>query len=302
MHFVNMMMAHAIPLFPRALIQRFSRRYIAGQDLTQAAARIQRLNEEGFPVTVDILGESVTTAHEADIVMREYEAALEAIERLQLRATISIKPTAMGMHIDSGSCQSRIQHLLHRANQLGTEVCLDMEDISCTQMEIDLFLALSRQHKNIGIAIQAYLKRTHQDLDVLIGAQARLRICKGIYVEDPVHLVKGASSDRSAINPHFLSHATRCFESGHFLSIATHDRLLIEAVLALAKQLGIQTDRFEFQMLLGVCEALRNDLLARGFQVRIYVPYGKDWYGYSIRRLKENPRIAGYLAQALINF
>lgn len=300
MHFFNVMMAHAIPFLPRALIQRVSRRYIAGQDLNQAISRIQRLNEDAFPVTVDVLGESATTAEQADAKMKEYEAVLAEIVRLQLRASISVKPTAMGILLDFRQCQARIERLLHLARAAATDVCLDMEDVGCTQREIDLFLALSSQHDNLGLAVQAYLKRTYRDLDVLLLNKSQLRICKGIYVEHPLHLVEEACKDRSAINSHFMAHVKRCFEARAFVAIATHDRKLIDMVLALVQRLDIGADQFEFQMLLGVCELLRDELRAQGFQVRIYVPYGQDWHGYSVRRIKENPQIAGHLVRALI--
>jgi proline dehydrogenase len=127
-----------------------------------------------------------------------------------------------------------------------------------------------------------------------------LRLCKGIYQEDPSHLVDNAWRDRAAINPHFLAHLSHCFEANSFVAIATHDKALIEQTIALAEDRGIARSRFEFQMLLGVCEPLRDTLLAQGFGVRIYVPYGKDWYGYSTRRLKENPRIAGHILRAML--
>jgi proline dehydrogenase len=294
------MMAHAIPFLPRALIQRVSRRYIAGHDLPQAVARIEQLNAKGYPVTVDVLGESVATPSQAEAMAGQYDAVLEAISDHRLRASISITPTAMGMLIDGQTCRARIERLLRRAAACDTGVCLDMEDLSCTQLEIDLFRGLRQHHENVSLALQAYLHRTYDDLHTLLGDKTQLRLCKGIYVEEREHLVDGAWKDRSAINPHFLAHVQRCFESATYVSVATHDRALIDAVLALAKRLGTRSDQFEFQMLLGVCEPLRDELHEMGLQVRIYVPFGKDWYGYSTRRIKENPQIAGYLARALI--
>jgi proline dehydrogenase len=143
------------------------------------------------------------------------------------------------------------------------------------------------------------MQRTYQDIEPLLSSQSPLRICKGIYVEDRAHLVDGAWQDRKAINQHFLNHVERCFATGSFVAIATHDAQLIEDVIALTKRYGVAKKAFEFQMLLGVCEPLRDRLLAAGFNLRVYVPYGKDWYGYSTRRIKENPSIAGHILKAV---
>lgn len=302
MHFFNVMMARAIPLVPRFLVQRISRRYIAGADLNQAVARIRQLNEQGFPVTVDVLGELVTTPGHADAMLDEYRQVLQAIGRERLQATISVKPSAMGLLLEAGACGERLEQLLAAASAHMTSICLDMEDASCTQAEIDLFRHLVRHHRNVHLAVQAYLRRTHEDIGLLLQLHAPLRICKGIYVEKPSHLVDGALNDRSAINPHFLAHVSRCFEAGTFVAIATHDAALVHEVIQLANRMEISASQFEFQMLLGVCEPLRDRLRAMGFTVRIYVPYGKDWYGYSTRRIKENPRIAGHLLRALIGY
>lgn len=300
MHFFNVLMAHAIPLVPRFVVQRLSRRYIAGADLAQAVTRIRQLNAQGFPVTVDVLGESVTTPGQADAIAEEYQQVLQAIGREQLQATLSVKPSAVGLLLDAMACGERLEQLLASAATHATSICLDMEDASCTQAEIDLFGSLARRHRNVHLAVQAYLRRTHEDMGFLLGRQAPLRICKGIYVEKPSHLVDGALNDRAAINPHFLAHVSRCFEAGNFVAIATHDAALVQAVIQLAKRMAIDATRFEFQMLLGVCEPLRDQLRATGFTVRIYVPYGKDWYGYSTRRIRENPQIAGHLVRGLM--
>jgi proline dehydrogenase len=174
-----------------------------------------------------------------------------------------------------------------------------MEDVACTQKEIDLFARLELDHDNVGLALQAYLKRTYGDIDRLLRNRSTIRICKGIYVEERVHLVDRAREDRAAINVHFINHVSRCFKAGAFVAIATHDTALIDDVIAVVRREGVDRTAFEFQMLLGVCEPLRDKLLGMGFNVRIYVPYGKDWYGYSTRRIKENPSIAGHVIKAM---
>lgn len=297
MHFLNVAMARAIPYVPSSLIHCAARGYVAGQNLAQAIPRIQRLNLEGFPVTIDVLGEPVTTTAHADAMVSEYAILLAAIDRNQLLATVSIKPSAMGMLLDGEGCRQRIEGLLRQAEAGKTEIFLDMEDVSCTQLEIDLFMDFRERDENLGLAVQAYLKRTFQDLDHLLADQQSIRLCKGIYVENSIHLVEGALQDRRAINTNFLAQVNLCFEAGSYVAVATHDQSLIEAILALVKKKRVASTRFEFQMPLGVCEALRNRLRDLGYQVRIYVPYGSAWYGYSVRRITKNPWIAGHPPQ-----
>ena len=300
MQFLNTLVAHAIPWLPRALVQKISRRYIAGDDLAQAVARIRQLNAQGFSVTVDVLGETVATAQQAESTAHAYQQVLHAIQHHGLDAGISVKPTALGLLLDRQECAQRLERLAASAAQHLTGVCIDMEDASCTQLEIELFSQLTTRYGNISLALQAYLRRSYQDIEPLLRPGNSLRICKGIYREPPAHLVDAAGRDRSAINPHFLAHVARCLDTGTFVGIATHDAALLEQVVALVRSKRADPAQFEFQMLLGVCEPLRDRLLGMGFKVRIYVPFGKDWYGYSIRRMKENPRIAGHVARALV--
>ena len=299
MQSLNALLAHAIPWIPRALIQKISQRYIAGDDLAQAVARIRRLNAQGFSVTVDVLGETVSTAEQAERTAGQYQQVLQAIQDHGLDATISVKPTALGLLLNQGECEGRLQRIVGFAAHHKTAVCIDMEDASCTQMEIDLFSHIKARYRNVNLALQAYLRRTHQDIEPLLNHGNSLRICKGIYNEERSQLVDDAWRDRSAINSHFLAHVARCFDSGTFVGVATHDAVLVEQVVALARGRSVDRTKFEFQMLLGVCEPLRDRLLGIGYSVRIYVPYGKDWYGYSVRRMQENPRIAGHVARAI---
>jgi proline dehydrogenase len=176
-----------------------------------------------------------------------------------------------------------------------------MEDVTCTQRTLDLFAEAEAIGADVGIALQAYLRRTYSDIAPLQRRKSRLRICKGIYAEDEAHLVSGAALDRSAINAHFVQHVSSALQAGSFVAIATHDEALINSLISWIRCQQIESTRFEFQMLLGVCESLRERLRAMGFQVRVYVPYGRDWYGYSTRRIKENPRIAGYVLRALLS-
>ncbi|MBW8722766.1 MAG: proline dehydrogenase family protein [Polaromonas sp.] len=301
MSLLNTLVASAIPLAPRALIRKVSRRYIAGDTVADVIKRVAALNAAGFSATVDVLGETVESLSQADNTASEYLKVLEAIARDGLRANISVKPTALGLLLGATHCERNLECLLNAAKGHSTFVRIDMEDSSCTQREIDLLLRIkSRGYGNVGLVVQAYLKRTDNDITPLLGTHENLRICKGIYVEGREHLVEDAWRDRRAINPHFLRQVARCFGSGTFVGVATHDEDLIDQVIALAGGQGIAKTAFEFQMLLGVRESLRDRLLAAGYAVRIYVPYGKDWYGYSMRRIKENPRIADHLLRALL--
>ena len=296
----NAMAVRAIPWIPRALVRKISRRYIAGATLAEALARVSCLNDQGFAATLDVLGEAATSLAHARRATDDSLRVLEAVHASGLRSTLSVKPSAFGLLLDAERCYALLDEVLLMAVRFSNAVCLDMEDAACTQREIDLFMALKARHPHVELALQAYLRRTPADLDRLMPTCGSLRICKGIYREAPEHLVDGANDDRATINPHFLAHVARCFATGVFVAVATHDRALIDEVIALASKTGTDPAAFEFQMLLGVCEPLRDSLRQKGFAVRIYVPFGADWYGYSTRRLKENPRIAGHVARALL--
>ena len=300
MQLLDTLVARAIPWIPRALIRKISRRYIAGDTLAEALVRVRQLNAQGFSATLDVLGETVLTLQQAQATAAAYVEVLDAIQAHGLQANISIKPSALGLLLDTQQCEQLTGHILDCAQRHQNSICLDMEDVRCTQMEIDLFVRLKARSGCIALALQAYLHRTYEDIEPLVRDASTLRICKGIYVEDRSHLVKDAWKDRSAINAHFLKHVARCFDTGSFVGIATHDATLIGQIVERVRRDGIGRSQFEFQMLLGVCEPLRDQLLAMGFNVRVYVPFGEDWYGYSTRRLNENPRIAGYVAKALI--
>jgi len=300
MRILNTMAAHAIPLVPRSLIRKISRRYIAGEALCDARTRIRALHMAGFRTTVDVLGEIASSSDQAESMARDYLDLIEALGADNESAELSIKLTALGMHLDEDACMARVSVILRSAAAHGLSACIDMEDIHCTQKTLDAFSTLEANGYTIGIALQAYLRRTDDDIVPLLARRSRLRICKGIYAEASEHLVDGASRDRRAINAHFARHVSHAIQAGSFVGIATHDARLIDSLTHWLQRERIDRSRFEFQMLLGVCEPLRDTLLAQGFNVRVYVPYGRDWYGYSTRRIKENPRIAGYILAAMI--
>ncbi|WP_175853419.1 proline dehydrogenase family protein [Burkholderia anthina] len=300
MRIFNTMAACAIPLVPRSLIRKISRRYIAGETLCDARARIQALHAAGFRTTVDVLGETASSSDQAESMARDYLELVQALGAQNEPTELSIKLTALGLHLDEDACMARVSAILRAAASQGIRACIDMEDVSCTQKTLDAFLELESDGYPVGLALQAYLKRTDDDIVALQARKSRMRICKGIYAEAKAHLVEGASTDRAAINAHFVRHVSTAIQAGSFVGIATHDAQLIAALTRWLQREQIDKARFEFQMLLGVCEPLRDALLGQGFNVRVYVPYGRDWYGYSTRRIKENPRIAGYVLAAMI--
>jgi proline dehydrogenase len=297
---INRWMAHAIPFIPRALLQRVSRRYVAGETLADAVACVRQLAEAGCTATVDVLGEVTRSLAQATQTADQYIALLDALHRAGQRAHLSLKPTAFGLLIDAAHCEAQIERVLQAAEEHGSFVRLDMEDLRCTQGEIKLLARLRQRHAHVGLVLQAYLRRSHDDISQLARPRENLRICKGIYAEDPAQLVPDAARDRRAINPHFVQHVRRCFEAGCFVGIATHDEALVDELIALVRAMAVDRSRFEFQMLLGVCVPLRDRLLRQGFPVRIYVPCGRDWIGYGTRRIKENPAIARQLLKGML--
>jgi proline dehydrogenase len=300
MRILNTMAAYAIPLVPRSLIRRISRRYIAGESLCDARTRIHALHAAGFRTTVDVLGETASSFDQAESMTRDYLDLIQALDSENELTELSIKLTALGLHLNEDECTARVSTILRAAASRGISACIDMEDVSCTGKTLEAFLRLEAGGLPVAIALQAYLTRTYSDIVLLQTRKSRMRICKGIYAEAKEHLVDGASRDRTAINTHFVRHVSSAIHAGSFVGIATHDAQLIDSLIDRLQRDGIDRSRFEFQMLLGVCEPLRDALLAQGFNVRVYVPYGHDWYGYSTRRIRENPRIAGYILAAMM--
>jgi proline dehydrogenase len=301
MRILNTMAARAIPFVPRSLIRKIARRYIAGETFHEARARIQALHAAGFRTTVDVLGETASSPDQAESMTRDYLDLVEALGSENEPTELSIKLTALGLHLDEDACMARVSLILQAAASQRISACIDMEDIRCTQKTLDAFLKVEASGYPVGIALQAYLTRTNDDIVPLQARKSRMRICKGIYAEANEYLVDGASNDRAAINVHFARHVSSAIQAGSFVGIATHDAQLIDTLTAWLRRERIDRSRFEFQMLLGVCEPRRDALLAQGFNVRVYVPYGHDWYGYSTRRIKENPRIAGYILAAMMS-
>ena len=285
----------ALPALPRSVVGRVSAPYIAGPTLNDARRTVASLNACGKAATVDVLGEEITKPAEAQAIADAYHAVLAAIESDTLDANVSVKLTGLGLKLDLGLCRELLESLVRDASARGTFVRIDMEDSTC----VDDTLALYRELRhtgldNVGIVLQAYLKRTLADISDLADLRPSVRLCKGIYVEPPTL----AFQDGDVIRRAYVSALDALLAQGCRVGIATHDERLIEA--ALQRVVGLDRSAYEFQMLLGVREARATELVTAGHRLRVYVPYGRRWYEYSLRRLQENPAMAGVIAKATL--
>jgi proline dehydrogenase len=284
-----------LPAVPRRVVQRLSGRYIAGPTLEDARHTVASLNAEGKYATVDVLGEEVTEAGEAESIANAYHNALEAIDGDQLESNISVKLTALGLKIDHDLCRALLGEVVEDAASRETFVRIDMEDSSCTDDTIALYRELREAgRENVGIVLQSRLKRSLADVDALGGLQPNVRVCKGIYVEPPGIAYQG----REHVRESYLQILDALLEGGSYVGIATHDEWLIER--SLPRLAGLGRKEYELQMLLGVREERASSLVAEGHRVRVYVPYGQKWYEYSLRRLQENPALAGMIARETV--
>lgn len=298
---LNKMIAGILPHMPKKLVWLFSKQYIAGETLDEAIANVKRLNTEGIAATIDVLGEFITTLKEAEANKQEYLQVIEAVEKAGLDANFSLKPTFFGLLLDKEVAYQHIRAVVARAAYYKNFVRIDMEDSPCTDMEIEIYRRLKEEFpKSVGLVVQAYLKRTLQDIKNLKSIHSsdspvNLRLCKGIYVEPETIAYKGYRE----INSHYLEDLDYMLGEGMYPAIATHDLPVVEGAYRLIEKHQVAADKYEFQMLYGVTPALRKSILDKGHKMRVYVPFGKQWFGYSTRRLKENPKMAGVIIKAL---
>ena len=297
MSIVDRFIASTLPFVPKPIVKRVAGRYIAGETDDDAMRVAADLNRRGFRSTVDLLGEHIQTLEEAHPALRQYMRLLETIAERKIDSTVSLKLTQFGLKIDRDACLSLVDSIVTRAATFGNFVRIDMEDSSCTTGTIETFRSLRQKHSNVGIAMQAYLRRTANDVASLEALKPNVRLCKGVYVESP----EIAFRQMSAINANYVSILERLLRNGSYVGIATHDETIVREAKRIIRELNLPTSAYEFQMLLGVNEALRDRLVAEGHPLRIYIPFGKEWYAYSVRRLRENPRIAGYVLKAMLS-
>lgn len=283
---------------PEKVVWLFSKKYIAGKTLQSAIDTVKQLNSKGIYATLDVLGESVNTKEEAVEAKQKALDVFDAIVKNKLMANLSIKPTQMGLAIDKEFAYQQILELVKRASSINNFVRIDMEDSPYTDITLEVYKRIYAEYKNVGVVLQAYLKRTSNDTIVLNKNGTNYRLCKGIYVE-PVTI---AYKDKQAIRDNYVKCLELMLKNGNYVGIATHDKYLIDKAYELIKDLKIPKDKFEFQMLLGVREDLRDKINKDGYKIRIYVPFGNDWYKYSVRRLQENPNMAGHIVKEFFAF
>jgi proline dehydrogenase len=295
MHLLNKLVVATIPAVPKSIVRQFANRYIAGETLADAIRCVRQLNGEGVCATLDVLGEDV--AVEADAVMSRTQSVevLHAIARENLDSNLSIKLTSLGLKLGTGFCTENVREILKVAASYGLFVRFDMEDSSCTTDTIGTFRTLQKEFPNTGIVLQAYMRRGEADVDLLVQTKTNFRLCKGIYKERPEVAFQG----REEVQQNFLSLLGKMLHAGSYVGIATHDSVLVEGAERMVKEHRLRRDQYEFQMLLGVRPELRRRLVRDGHKVRLYVPFGQHWYGYSTRRFKENPEVAGYVFKAI---
>jgi proline dehydrogenase len=282
-----------LPVVPRGIVRRISDRYIAGTEIEDACRVVKELNEHGKTATIDVLGEESSGRREALGIVRAYHDVFEAIERQRLDSNVSVKLTALGLNLAYELCRRNIETVVRHAAESGNFVCIDMEDSSTTSDTLQIYRELREAGlDNVGIVLQAYLRRTIRDIRALAPYRPNVRICKGIYVEPPLIAYQGFEE----VQQNFVQSLAELLRTGAYVGIATHDKFLISEGLRLVQEHGLTPEEYEFQMLLGVTPHAGNRLVRDGHRLRVYVPFGREWYHYSVRRLQENPKIAGYIA------
>ncbi|NIL99667.1 MAG: proline dehydrogenase [Acidobacteria bacterium] len=299
MGLIDRTISMTLPVVPKPVVRYFSRPYIAGTTMADALNVVRELGEQGATSTLDVLGEFVSRDEEASANTEAYIKLFKRIESESVReAHASVKLTALGLLIDADRCLENMRQLMHQAEASGNFVRIDMEDSSCTDKTLAIYRRLREEfgHHRVGAVFQSRLHRTLADVDEHAVQGANFRLCKGIYLE-PESI---AYTDDRRIRKNFVEALDRMFGSGVFVGIATHDDWLVEESIRLIGKHGLMRDRYEFQMLLGVREPLRRQLIADGHRLRVYVPFGANWYAYSVRRLRENPQIAGHVFRALV--
>ncbi|MDP9231947.1 MAG: proline dehydrogenase family protein [Actinomycetota bacterium] len=298
MSLVDSAIVRLLPAVPKQVVRRISERYIAGEELDDALRVVLQLNAEGKLATLDVLGEEVTERDEARAIAGAYREAIDAFARGRLDSNISVKPTALGLNLSYELCRENLLDVVRHAGELDNFVRIDMEDSSTTDDTLRLYRELRELgHDNLGIVLQARLKRTLDDVRGLAELRPNVRVCKGIYLESP----EIAFRDFDAVQASFVQTLKELLDGGSYVGIATHDEWLLEQGKRLVASHGLGRDDYEFQMLLGVRATLGDELVREGHRLRIYTPFGRHWYSYSLRRLQENPKIAGYIASDTFN-
>lgn len=297
----NKLIAAMLPYFPKKFIWIFSRDYISGETIEDAMRVSKDLNSKKVLVTLDVLGEFIKSLDEAEANKKEYLDLIDMTYKNQVAGNFSVKPTSFGMLIDKEACYGHLREIVAKAASYNGFIRIDMEDSPCTTMEIELFRRLKTEFPaNVGLVVQAYLKRTLDDIKGLADLNSEkhplsFRLCKGIYIE-PAEI---SYKKYEEINQHYLEDLEFMLKNKIHVGIATHDKPLIEGAYRLLEKYNVPKHMYEFQMLYGVTPRLRESIVNEGHTMRVYVPFGKKWFGYSTRRLKENPKMASHIIKAL---
>lgn len=298
---LNKIIANILPHMPKKLVWVFSKRYIAGETIEEGLLASKLLNEKKIEVTIDLLGEFIQTIEEATENRNQYFKIIRRFTNEKIAGNFSLKPTMFGLLIDKDICYSYLREIVAVAAEKNSFVRIDMEDSGCVDLEIEIYNKLRAEFpKNVGLVLQAYLRRTMSDLERFHitntgGYPLNFRLCKGIYVEPEGIAFKGYQEVRN----NFLKDLEFMFQNNMYAAIATHDRYLVDQSFKLIEKYNVPKTRYEFQMLYGVTPELRQSIVDKEHKMRVYVPYGKQWFNYSTRRLKENPKMASEIIKAL---
>lgn len=299
---INKLIARTLPYIPERIVWIFSKRYISGQDITDALAESRKLNQKGILVTIDLLGEYVKKFSEADDYTTKYIDLIKRFTAEKIEGNFSVKPSMFGLLLNQEACYLNIRAIVEAADKCNSYIKIDMEDSECTTIELEIFRRLKTEFPNrVGIVVQAYMRRTLDDVKNLMDlhtpeAPLNFRLCKGIYIENESIAYKGYQE----IRDHYLDDLRFMLLNGIYACIATHDKYLVEKAYEIIDELKVPTDKYEFQMLFGVAPKLRQSIVDRGHKMRVYVPYGKQWFNYSTRRLKENPNMVWHILKAMV--
>jgi proline dehydrogenase len=296
MNIINSAIVKMIPVIPRGIVRRFANPYIAGEKLSDAVDKAKLLNSIGIMGTMDVLGEHNTLKEQAIESTNECIEVLETINEHKLDSNLSLKLTQLGLQMDFDFCKQNLFRILDTARKYSTFVRIDMEDSTCTDGTLKLYELAREYYPNCGVVIQSYLRRSYTDVERLLKQKANFRLCKGIYVEPE----KIAFKKRDEINENFLKLLKLMFENKAYVGIATHDDKVVDGAYKILDEFKLKKEEYEFQMLLGIRERLRDEIYSKGHRMRVYIPYGEHWYYYCIRRFKENPKMATYVLKSIV--
>jgi len=295
MNLLNPIIKATLPLVPKPIVRRIAKPYIAGETLPELVSVVQELNHDRFIVATSILGEFVTEVKDAEEAVQQYQEVLTEIKDLQLESNIHIKLSHFGLKLDKEVCYNNLINILKTAADCGNFVRIDMEDSTCTDDTLAIYKRAREKFENVGVVIQACMKRSNEDIDSLKAMKANVRICKGIYIEPP----EIAYHDREIVRQNYSTLLKDLLGAGCYVGIATHDKWLVDDAFQIIEELALDHTQYEFQMLYGVDPQLRQMIRDAGHRMRVAVPFGPSWYPYSIRRLRKNPTVARYVLQAL---